>query len=245
MCLLIAKPRGSKIDPADLITGADSNPHGAGIAYTRHGRVYVLKDPKWGAKDIQSIIDREVPDGEAAIVHFRFATHGSKNYANAHPFPMKNGWAAAHNGVINIACYADESDTRSFLRNYVSDHIPKGKGNLIPKERLDFWSKAVGTYNKLALLAPSGEIQFVNEQQGHWESGVWLSNTYHRYTGHYESPSKFTRRAPAQRQIGFNVVVGEEEPGYCDYCGNSTPANSLLDEEGFSICDRCSFYLSV
>ena len=126
MCLLIFKPEGITV-PHDYLVNADiSNPHGCGIAYPDGKVTRTLKGAKWGADDIGKAL---ASIGTApAIIHFRFATHGSQVDSNTHPFLLPRGVAAAHNGVISgVTCRQDESDTRAYLRQHVAPFVTKGQ----------------------------------------------------------------------------------------------------------------------
>ena len=73
-----------------------SNGHSWGWAVARDGELVI-------EKGLGMIPDNELPYGEAALAHTRFATKGEITKANAHPFAVKrNGEvvaAIAHNGT--------------------------------------------------------------------------------------------------------------------------------------------------
>lgn len=115
MCMLIAKPAGISI-PHDILRHCnDRNPHGIGLAWTGVDgiRLWKTHDPK----DIDAAIAvADTLTGDDALIHFRWATHGSRTLPNVHPFLIGDGeqMAMAHNGVISISTYEDLSDTRAF-----------------------------------------------------------------------------------------------------------------------------------
>ena len=81
MCVIIAKPQGVELPPAQTIFNcAMNNPHGFGFA-TVEG-VYKTMDFRAFYKRLQEVAS---PDN-AMILHFRIATHGSLKRANCHPF---------------------------------------------------------------------------------------------------------------------------------------------------------------
>jgi len=57
-------------------------------------------------------------DSEEIIIHMRWATHGSVNVKNCHPFYDKehNIWFA-HNGVLPIRATKDRTDSETFFRD--------------------------------------------------------------------------------------------------------------------------------
>jgi hypothetical protein len=175
MCLLIFKPQGITI-PSSYLEAADiANPHGCGIAYPDGKITRTMKGAKWGADDIQRAL---ASIGKApAIIHFRYATHGSINNDNTHPFLLPNGIAAAHNGIISsVECGFDESDTRAYLRQYVAPAIQKGQ-DITSKSFLDTVGEQIGRGSKFVFMDGRGRYGIANEEAGHWHKGAWYSNT--------------------------------------------------------------------
>ena len=183
MCLLIFKPAGLTVPEKHLITAANSNPHGSGIAIATGDEIIIHKDPAWRAKEINQILAENTQ--YPAIIHFRYATHGSKTVENTHPFYLNNDWVAAHNGVIHISTYEDESDTRAFLRKNVIPILENGY-SLTDKEILSILSEEMGKANKMTFLSQNGEYSIANEASGHWKDGVWYSNYGYNYSPRYE-----------------------------------------------------------
>ena len=174
MCLLILKPAGKTIPKSYLENASERNPHGCGIAYAKEGQITVEKSAKWSASEIQMILDEH--SDHPAIIHFRYATHGSQNKDNTHPFVLNDSWVAAHNGIIpNMKTLHDESDTRAFLRQRV---IPLLQSNvrLDDDAILKQLGKAMGNTNKMAFLCVDGSFGIANKKAGHWKDGVWYSN---------------------------------------------------------------------
>lgn len=174
MCLLIVKPAGVSIPKEYIEEAAYSNPHGSGIVWSDGTRNHVKKGAAWRHKEINQILEKI--QHRPAIIHFRFATHGSRNDINTHPFPLPKGWFAAHNGIImGVKCGADESDTRAFLRQAVAPQMRQG---IMPTNEilLKAVEKAIGASNKIAFLSPSGEYSIASESSGHWKDGAWYSN---------------------------------------------------------------------
>src|SRR5438067_9361417 len=83
MCVILVCP--PKLRPSDEILRAchESNPHGAGVAWREHNRVYWRKNLKVG--QVARLI-REV-NGEV-VIHFRWASVGGVNPQLCHPFPV-------------------------------------------------------------------------------------------------------------------------------------------------------------
>jgi len=189
MCLLIAKKSKGEIPYSHIEQASYANPHGAGIAWSDGGQVHILKGAKWGADEIASAL-ADIGDAPA-LVHFRYATHGSLVDRNTHPFQIPAGCVAAHNGMISgIQCRKDESDTRAFLRQIVAPMVRAGNA-ITAKPFLDKIGKAIGANNKFAFINPSGDIGIANETSGHWVGSVWYSNYgYRPYVAPVRAPSR-------------------------------------------------------
>jgi predicted glutamine amidotransferase len=154
-----------------------SNIHGAGIAWTEHGKLYVEKGfmdwptfkEFWEARDWS-----DVP----AIVHFRIATHGKIDEDNTHPFWVFPGKLAfAHNGIMSFTKeFETISDTQVFNR-YILKQLPR---NFLSNSGIRVMMEDyIGTYNKLVFLDNEGSLDIFNESCGEWlEDGCWFSNTH-------------------------------------------------------------------
>lgn len=174
MCLLIAKPAGESIPLEHLENAAKSNPHGAGIAWHDGKRVCINRAPDKKPEELAETLDKLT--GCPAIIHFRYATHGSINKANTHPFRLANGGAMAHNGVIHDLTHRkDESDTRAFIRQVVNPLLSHGF-DTAGEDFLLIVSRAIEGGGKLAFLSPIGELSIACEELGEWDGGSWYSN---------------------------------------------------------------------
>lgn len=170
MCLLAFVPAGQSIPYEYLEEAAKSNYDGAGVCYSDGSSLITSKGENWGAPEVATFLERA--KGYPAIVHFRLSSCEKINYENTHPFPVGNEWSMAHNGVISeIECQENESDTRSYIRQYL-----KGDMDFSDEEFLDIIGKHVGGNNKFAFLHKSGKHGIVNEHSGHWHKGIWYSN---------------------------------------------------------------------
>jgi len=237
MCLLIFKPEGIAI-PHDYLVNADiSNPHGCGIAYPDGRKTLTLKGAKWTADDIGKAL---ASIGTApAIIHFRYATHGSLTDANTHPFLLPRGVAAAHNGVINgVTCRDDESDTRAYLRQHVAPVVGKGRDITDPLF-LSTVGAQVGSHNKLVFLDGKGRHGIANESSGHWHGGSWYSNSTYQernFAWGYDEPEEETAHWHAREVAELS----------CVYCGEHVGAMALgktvlIDPDtGDLLCGDCA-----
>lgn len=252
MCLLIFKPAGKRIPVSHLINAADANPHGAGIACAKNGRLHVLKSPKWSgeeiAEELYSLVDYP------AIVHFRLATHGSKNAVNTHPFLASPTVAFAHNGVLYG--YGDDkrdvSDTRDFMEREVSPLLEKGIGlkSRAFRRHARKWEKAIG-YNKFVLLNAKGDSLIVRESLGLWREGVWYSNdSFLPYVERYTFKSRKSRKGKEAGSFGLSgrdfdwYVEEEEEIDKCEACLEMTGVKFHYTT-GLYLCADCESHYTA
>lgn len=232
MCLLLFKPADREIPYNYLENGANSNPHGAGIAVADGERLIIQKSQKWGAKEIQKALDKF--KGHPAIVHFRFATHGSKNYQNTHPFWLNDKWCAAHNGVINIPAQKDESDTRAFLRVHVKPLLKDNIG-LNDNDIIQLLGEEMGNWNKMVYLSADGAVGIANEDSGHWNNGIWYSNhNYEDFSKYYDDDYAFSS---PNFQKNKSIMVDDGENNYSVPFGN-IPFSGAFDGHNTPCGDR-------
>ena len=206
MCLLVVKPKGVNIEDAydieDLCYEATAaNPDGWGVSYRDdHGKVQVYKGmihPKVQVEFLKVLDDRE------AIIHWRYATGGTKGQFNCHPFQINdesgnpNG-AFAHNGVMPIIsrsvkvweqCFDKEGKPeldaegnevwKEVEKNLSDTHTVAFCGRDV--ESIEKWlvdKKMVSSGNKFALMHPVDGIKILGAEHGTWMAGTWFSNTH-------------------------------------------------------------------
>lgn len=86
------------------------NPHGFGFA--TKDRIFKTLDVEEFFKELNTIKKEDT-----AILHFRYATHGSIKTENCHPFrDEKSGVSFAHNGILNIMPVNDMTDSETAFR---------------------------------------------------------------------------------------------------------------------------------
>jgi hypothetical protein len=204
----------------------EANPHGAGFAYERGGKVHVSKGyfsfkPLWRA--LRKVEDRPV------LLHFRYATHGSKSAANCHPFLLANGCAAAHNGVLDIDVEGDMTDSETFFRAALERFKPATLG---AEPFVLLAEMAIGGGNKVAVLRPDGTFVHYNRHLGVEHRGMWFSNRS------FERPKKIESR--------FSVYGGYDYSGlgrgWRGACASSdASAGDALFAEKRKACDGDCF----
>lgn len=175
MCLLIAKKPGQTIPTEHLECGFDQNSDGAGFSYvTRSGKVVVVKGFMKFADFLKAY--RSINVRSAHIVHFRWATHGTVNKDNCHPFILPHNIAMGHNGIISgVKSTQEISDTRAFVNDFLTPDIMTNPDVLHRTFYRELVEEFIGG-SKLAFINGDNQTIIYNERLGEWHNGVWYSN---------------------------------------------------------------------
>jgi len=109
MCRLFGLHAGTKVVPATfwLLDAPDSlaaqsrtNPDGTGLGlFDEHGQPQLHKEPIAAWQDADFATEAHQLTGTTFIAHVRYATTGSLDVHNTHPF-LQDGRIFAHNGVV-------------------------------------------------------------------------------------------------------------------------------------------------
>lgn len=171
MCIAIVKKIDGVITDEAIRNSDDANPHGAGYAFVKEGKVVVKKGFFKVEEFIKAFREDEKHYGQETpfILHFRWATCGLTNVANCHPFPTKHG-AMMHNGHFynSNTNMSDSAEVAEELGEYLS----KDNVGTKMKELEDIFN-----HNKVALLYHDKSFAIINEQLGEWDNNVWYSTT--------------------------------------------------------------------
>ena len=177
MCIAIVIPKGATASKDYLHNGWCANSDGGGFAYVRKGKVKIVKSlMKWKTWEDAYYTAREANPDSPFLVHFRIRSAGSNTADNTHPYALKTG-AVIHNGTLTGSgadWYRGPSDTAKFVEKF-GEHLTYD--NVLSKKLA--MEAAIG-YNKLAFLFNNGKFVIVNEDAGHWDVGVWYSNSSFR-----------------------------------------------------------------
>lgn len=185
MCLIINIPAGRSVPKSILCDGIDTNPDGVGLMYAKDGRLWMEKQLSWDYKDLSKHLSTMQDLNRA--VHFRWATHGTINTDNVHPFQIghnkKRKWCMMHNGVLTRQLMHDKakSDTWHFaqdLRTMLDNH-PDLMDNLSFRRML---KDHIGFGNKMLFMDNLGQTYIINETAGTCKDGCWYSNTNSFYS---------------------------------------------------------------
>src|SRR5271157_5457445 len=126
MCLLITSDTG-KLPDSDLVLSAwNQNPDGFGLVYADNGQLTVHKGLE--LSQLQSVL----PDAldHPYMLHFRWATHGTVNTDNCHPFRViRKQLYMAHNGILPIKIVNPQMSDTWHLAKHIQSEIDRTKGS--------------------------------------------------------------------------------------------------------------------
>lgn len=163
MCVIIIKPRGVQMPPRELLRQAAKRNHDWCGYVTASGQYYRTLS---FARFVTSFYGHVTQD-DAAIIHFRLATHGSVATHNCHPF-FRHGIYFAHNGVLPYTPARDITDSQFVFDTILSPYI---EANGYDSQFID----GVRGISRFAFMQ-GGEIRTYGNfvRMG----GLLLSNTY-------------------------------------------------------------------
>ena len=144
MCVIIIKTAGHKLPSKRELKAAYLRNH--------DGCGFVSKTAHYKSLDFEDFYShlKKVPQDENCIIHFRWATHGSVNIGNCHPFYDKSTetWFM-HNGVLPILPLKGKTDSETAFKRYLVPTIKKY--GLYSKELKDVVSRFIGS-SRFALM---------------------------------------------------------------------------------------------
>ena len=193
MCIAILKTKDGNITDEQLLNCFDNNPDGAGIAYTKDNKIFIVKGI-FDAKQFVEEYHKAVAEADGAmLVHCRIGTSGFKDYTNCHPHIVSDECVMIHNGILSIDVPKDSkvSDTVLYVEQYLK---PLPKDFMLNDGIMSLITDHIGAGNKFVFLNNHGDFSIANEKAGHWKNGVWFSNysyeAYSFYTKGYKGKSK-------------------------------------------------------
>lgn len=238
MCILSYIPAGTPVTAQvleDLRNGGFENPHGHGWAVTAGDHIIIGKsmDLEEALAGFANAHDAH-PDGHA-LFHSRWATHGSKNTDNCHPFVVGNNplTVVGHNGILPSNAHPKVGDDRSDTRLFADEILCTRYRRLDKPRAFEALSNWAGNHNKLVILTVDPRYRnnayLVNEHRGEWDgsTGVWHSNSgylgYSGYVGYASSHYKST--------------IGRGRAASCAY-KSARDSAEVFEEHGGLFSDR-------
>lgn len=186
MCLLVTQSATSPQLTAKWLTDFyESNADGVGVMYVENGELIVEKLLPKNPTDLIQFYHQHI-EGRDCAFHLRMKTHGHIDMENCHPYEVLNKaehgvdlWLM-HNGILHTDNKADitKSDTWHYIRDYLRPMIGNNPDFAFHPAFAELIGEHIGTGNKFVLMDNLGRQVTINEEQGVYWGGRWLSNTY-------------------------------------------------------------------
>ena len=222
MCIAILQKKDSPLTSDQLTNCWRSNNDGVGYSFIKDNRLQSKHFLEFYSFENEYKTDYAAEGKKSKfMVHFRYATHGTVDLQNVHPFKVNEDLHFCHNGIIdNVQISKKVSDTRIFNRNILQRyHHNFLKDSKLMKKIKRKYLKG----SKLVFLNQNNEHHIVNEDRGMWNKGIWFSNdgykaktfnlkTYSDSYGHYDSYYGST---------------------YCDECAEEYSQDSIIQIKFF------------
>lgn len=191
MCLLTFIPEYVNPDLDRFANAAFNNPDGFGFAISTGKRILTGHGMNFDQVADQFTELRKSNPGHA-MFHFRWATHGSTNINNCHPFFLGDSRLSVvgHNGILPVKM--PTGDVRSDTKVFAQDIMPAVGGITALDDdeyfkKLEAWAKG----SKLVFLTVDDDAKYdfyiLNESDGHWDKDMWWSNHSYEYSRVYSS----------------------------------------------------------
>ncbi len=183
MCELLGFTSSKKTDIRDSLRSffshSDKNPHGWGMMYGSPGRTVVKEAVSAEKSAFLAGLIEELPQQKNLLAHIRFATVGSINENNCHPFSALDisgrEWTLIHNGTIfngrhnhrYSAVQTGDTDSERFFLSML-DTVNEQLSKSVPTERARF--ELINSFiaenaprNKLNLMIFDGDLLYVHK----------------------------------------------------------------------------------
>lgn len=242
MCLLVTQSADSPILSAEWLEDFyDSNSDGVGVMYAFDGRLVVEKLLPKDGKEFVQFYNEHIHGRECAF-HLRMKTHGHIDLINCHPYEILNYedhgidlWLM-HNGILHTDNKADitKSDTWHYINDYLRPMLIDNPDFAFHPSFNDLISDHIGSSNKFVIMDNFGRQAVLNEPQGVYWGGRWLSNTYA-----WSAPTAVSKSIEADR---YDLGLAEEQIATAPisysyspykYANYSSYGGSYLDGMGY------------
>lgn len=233
MCLIIKAPAGVEIPEWIVASALSYNADGYGIMHNSPQGLPTMR--KYTATTTgQVMADLYATRDIDRALHFRMATHGDVNRANAHPFRLADGSLLMHNGILSAYTQGADrsvSDTRRFIEAFINPSIVTSARDIAADT-----IEAEITGNALAILSADGGINLYGH--GRWSEhyGASFSNEYA-----WDAPSK----PKATRYARAPLAIDTGEFGYADALSFAEEDRHMLGDlilsEVYAVCESIDF----
>jgi len=186
MCLLITQSKISpKLSHLWLKDFYSYNADGIGVMRSKNNQLIIEKILPKDSDDFINFYEKHIYGYECAF-HLRMKTHGNIDLINCHPYEILNKsdhgidlWLM-HNGILHTDNKADitKSDTWHYIKNYLVPMLAKNPDYAFTESFNEIISDHIGSSNKFVIMDNLGRQTVINQDQGIYWAGLWLSNTY-------------------------------------------------------------------
>jgi len=237
MCLLTFAPSGVTLNDDRLFEASLNNPDGFGFSIRTDNKIVRARGMNFEQVLAEYHRALRLNGHGDSMFHLRWATHGTTNKSNCHPFYVGADRESmlGHNGIIPINI--PKGDVRSDTRFFSEVMLPK-QGGVPMLDNPKYFAKVAKSIgaSKLVILTNNPDalqnVYIVNESMGHWDSDAWWSNySYRPYT---PSVSKKPVVVDESDDLDYWSWVAE-----CNICGIDVECNERYGETLCPGCDTC------
>lgn len=186
MCLLVTQSKISpKLSHEWLKDFYSYNSDGIGVMRSNNGNLIIEKILPTDADDFINFYEKHIFGFDCAF-HLRMKTHGNIDLINCHPYEILNKtdhgidlWLM-HNGILHTDNKADitKSDTWHYINDYLKPMLSNNPDFAFHPSFTALIGDHIGSSNKFVLMDNNGRLNCINQDQGVYWAGLWLSNTY-------------------------------------------------------------------
>ncbi len=235
MCMLTYIPANVDPDIDSLYNATWINNDGHGFAIVDDGQLIVRKSMN-PDRLLDQFEDMRNDHRGDALFHSRMSTAGTVDESNCHPFYVGSDirTVVGHNGIISQCNPKRKNDLRSDTAIFAQSELARRNLNRKrSRRRLAEW---IGRYNKLVILSANPDNAYtaliINEASGHWDNGIWYSNTDYRtaWTKWLYPQKQYVVTASATATDRAEHVWSNR----CNWCERPS--------SGMYLCDDCRYY---
>lgn len=185
MCLIITGPSSvirTTLLTTPLMLGSiyARNADGVGAMYANKRGLRVIKVVPKTLEEVRHMVGTLPDDDRSLALHFRMATHGTIGTDNCHPYPVVDGVAMMHNGVLECGNDGDRkrSDTSHFIEQYLASAVALSPALVHDAGFGEMVGEFIGDNNRFVFMDDEGRMTVINRDTGVEHGEMWFSNTY-------------------------------------------------------------------
>lgn len=211
MCIIIVNQTEKQINRETLFNSFDNNPNFCGYSFVKNHRIVIKKFITFAKFYENYFIDKSQFSKSIFLIHFRIATCGLINLANAQPL-LCNTFAFAHNGHFSGMGNEINSDSVE-LSKLLSQYFQNESNRKNFYERKNIFSKLLNELigsNKLAFLLPNNSIKLFNKQSFLKIDGNYYSNRSFEKIENFFNSNKYNNGNYSRRSVFGNEYLYNE-----------------------------------